>query len=363
MKKICFPFLGNKLGGSHKSAIILIRNLDRSFFKPIIVLHSNGILKKFLDKQNIKYIFLPLKNFVGKKKGYLNIFFSIIYTTLILSKFILKNKISIIHTNDVSMHLTWAIPSLVTFRKLIWHCRILYPKWRLFKVFSYFPKKIICISKFVRNSIPNFFYNKSVIIYNPVDKKKNYLKDNLKYKKHAILVGFVANFWERKRPMDFVNIAEKIISKSKKNFLFLMVGLNKDYKKESLLKEIKRRKIKKNFLLKNFVYSIEELIAKFDLLIIPAVNEPFGRTLIEAMYLKTPILANNSGGHKEIIKNNYNGWLHTLNSFNSAAELAIKIISNKKKNKQILENAFICVNKKFSLKKNVKKVSNVYNLL
>lgn len=363
MKTICFPFLGDKLGGSHKSILILIKNLDKKNFKPVVVLHSKGILKKFLDNQSIKYISLPLKNYVGKKGGYLNTLFSTIYTTTILSKFILKNNISIIHTNDVSMHLSWSLPSFLMNRKLIWHCRILYPNWRLFKVFSFFPKKIICISNFVYKSIPKILVKKSLIIYNPFEIKKVSTINNTKLNNKKNLIGFVANFWNRKKPLDFINIAEKIISKSKRNFVFFMAGYDKDTKKRNLIEEIKKRGLEKKFILKDFIFSVDNLIKNLDLLIVPAINEPFGRTLIEAMFLKTPVLANNSGGHREIIKNNYNGWLYKLNNINSAVNLALQIIYKKKKTKKVLNNAFYFVNTKFSLNQHVKKVSQLYNLL
>ena len=38
-----------------------------------------------------------------------------------------------------------------------------------------------------------------------------------------------------------------------------------------------------------------------DVLLVPAVREPFGRTLIEAMFLGTPVVATDDGGNREAI--------------------------------------------------------------
>ena len=45
---------------------------------------------------------------------------------------------------------------------------------------------------------------------------------------------------------------------------------------------------------------MENNIAALDLLLAPAVNEPFGRTLVEAAILGTPYVATDDAGHREI---------------------------------------------------------------
>ena len=54
---------------------------------------------------------------------------------------------------------------------------------------------------------------------------------------------------------------------------------------------------------------ISDLMAISDILLAPAENEGFGRSIIEAMISKVPVVAADSGGHVEIIKNNINGLL------------------------------------------------------
>jgi glycosyltransferase involved in cell wall biosynthesis len=44
-------------------------------------------------------------------------------------------------------------------------------------------------------------------------------------------------------------------------------------------------------------------------LLVPAVEEPFGRSLIEAMLLGTPLIAADSGGNPEIIRHGETGYL------------------------------------------------------
>ena len=91
------------------------------------------------------------------------------------------------------------------------------------------------------------------------------------------------------------------------------------------------------------------------------MKEPFGRTLIESMSVKTPVIANKSGGHIEIIKDNFNGWLCDINNMKDTTNLVLKIINNKKYLVNIKRNAFSFVKKKFNSKNHVKNISYFYN--
>ena len=54
---------------------------------------------------------------------------------------------------------------------------------------------------------------------------------------------------------------------------------------------------------------IEPWMQALDVLLVPAVREPFGRTLIEAMFLGTPVVATDDGGNREAIENDVTGFL------------------------------------------------------
>src|SRR3546814_18022838 len=50
-------------------------------------------------------------------------------------------------------------------------------------------------------------------------------------------------------------------------------------------------------------------IAACDMLMVPAIDEPFGRTLIEAMLVGTPIVATRSGGNIDALRDGDIGQL------------------------------------------------------
>ena len=56
-------------------------------------------------------------------------------------------------------------------------------------------------------------------------------------------------------------------------------------------------------------FPIEPWMMGLDVLVVPAVREPFGRTLVEAMLCGTPVVAADDGGHREIIRHGETGFL------------------------------------------------------
>ena len=66
MKKIriCYPFVGDSIGGSHLSSIELIKKLDKKKFEVIPLLHKKGILYHHLINEGLKPQFLKIDDFV-----------------------------------------------------------------------------------------------------------------------------------------------------------------------------------------------------------------------------------------------------------------------------------------------------------
>ena len=79
-----------------------------------------------------------------------------------------------------------------------------------------------------------------------------------------------------------------------------------------------------------------------------------GRTIIESMLVKTPVLASDSGAHPELIKDNINGFLFPIGSSSSPEYMAHKfntILSmSDDRLSEITDKAFDFAQSKFSVK-------------
>lgn len=110
-------------------------------------------------------------------------------------------------------------------------------------------------------------------------------------------------------------------------------------------------------------FPIEPYMAACDVLVAPAVREPFGRTLVESMLVGTPVTAADDGGHKEIIESGVTGHLVKPDDPRGFAEAVLCILGNPTDSKRMSEAAREWAMNNCSVAEHVKKVQEVYKEL
>ena len=345
MKKILFPIFVNNKGGNILSTISICNNLDKNLFKITILLigfkNKRNIYKKIIQKKKINIKHLPF----DKITQVLNL--SYLFS---LFKFLRKNKYDIIHTNDGFLNLSFSILRLFIKFNQILHVRNTDNSKRNYLSFLV-SSKIICISNFVYQKIPNFFNYKKTIMYNYVDQFNNGLKINKNHtklinnlKKKKVLL-FVSNIHARKKPIVFLKILKYLLTKDN-SYFGLMFFISESSKKNLLNEFIFKNKLEKNVILMRnypthywipFVKNIKKKI-----LLATSMNEPLGRNLIEAVLNKIFVIANDSGGHKEIINKKYGILTKTDNIIDTGNKIInhFEIMSKSKNYKNLNTRKF-----------------------
>ena len=88
-----------------------------------------------------------------------------------------------------------------------------------------------------------------------------------------------------------------------------------------------------------------------DVVVIPSIaDESFGYVYPEASLFKKPVIASKIGGLKEIINNNYDGYLVSVDNYKSFSISILKLINNKNLAKLITSRSYKKVKNKFSAK-------------
>jgi glycosyltransferase involved in cell wall biosynthesis len=100
---------------------------------------------------------------------------------------------------------------------------------------------------------------------------------------------------------------------------------------------------------------------EIDVFLQPSLNEPFGLTILEAFNYKTPVIAANVFGPKEIIKNNLTGFLFEAKSADSLTQIMEKIYENISQN--IIENAYQHLIADFSYEKMAQNLVTFINMI
>ena len=231
----------------------------------------------------------------------------------------------------------------------------------------FFAKKIICISKFVKNKTPSFFNKKKIVLYNYVEFFNKKIKILNKHKKivrkykNKNFILFNSNIHERKKPEAFIDLINKLNYKNN-DYIGLMFFQSNNSQLQNLKKYIKYRKIDKRiYLFQN--YPIHYWVpfvkkVKKKVLFAPSKNEPLGRNLIEAILKNIFVIANNSGGHKEIVDKSNGILINNIysNSLIDLIEFLFKKYEKKIQTSKTKEN-FI---NKFQDKNYINKIEKIY---
>ena len=96
-----------------------------------------------------------------------------------------------------------------------------------------------------------------------------------------------------------------------------------------------------NVYLLGFKYDIHNYISICDLLVAPSIiNESFGRTLIEGLAQKVPLVASDIGAHSEIIDDDINGYLYKHKSTDELTQRISDLITNDKLKTKFINNGY-----------------------
>ena len=211
------------------------------------------------------------------------------------------------------------------------------------KAIAYFTdNKSVFISQAVKNDVVKNFYvnnSNSVVIYNSLPEEKvdsvagkAFLHQYGIHKSIFILVVPGVVNAATKGHFFFVEAFKLFLSKksiSPKEFKVIIAGDGPDFEKLKVL--ISKYELIDYFILNGFMQN-NDLLSLFnvvDLVVVPSISEGFGNVVIEALRQQALILASNTGGIPEIIKDGKNGLLFRSNNIDSLVERLNYVYANK----------------------------------
>ena len=336
--KVVFPFIGDSVGGSHKSALLLIEDLAQNDVGIEVILNQTGPLSRELKKRDIAY---SVSNFLALSKYQKNPTLSrwrIFLSMLKVTKIIRRARPTIVHLNDARVQLTWTFPAFVLAIPCVWHQRTILSPSRLTHLLMRFATNFICISIAVDQSMTNVTKKERHVIFNPIQKirleqdvvtkRRNELASGMfQSSEDACLIGFVGNMRAVKRPEVFARVIVDLNSRLGVRCSGVIIGEDREGYIEEIVRITRSIEPPAEIHFLGFQEDPEQFIAACDILMAPAVGEGFGRALLEAMMLDVPVVAADSGGHKEIIDNEQNGLLVRPDDVEQFSQAIEKLIS------------------------------------
>lgn len=302
---IIFPFTGYGVGGSHISTFLLAGSLKRDLGVETLVIAVEGsTVAQEAAERGLRVETVPgpatkkndlagdVLKFPSRRK-FLRLF----------------GKSAVVHVSDLWTAQAWGLPAKSLGLKYVYHHRaFITPKVRD-RALIRAADAIISISEACSANLQQVGIAGANAILNPFDSipdrrefdgcrdefERHWKIDDLK------LVGFSANFQTRKRARFFVDAAAAI-SRHDDRIRFVVFGRDRDESAAELAAHATALGIGDRILFPGFRSPPERNIAALDVLAVPALAEPFGRTLVEALLLGVPYVATDDAGHSEIAR-------------------------------------------------------------
>ena len=172
----------------------------------------------------------------------------------------------------------------------------------------------------------------------------------------ALAIGFVGWLLPIKGVNFLVQAMAGVVRDHPKTLLVLV---GKGEQENELKKQVENLGLTDKVLFLGWRSDVEEIMACFDLLVLPSLNEGMGRVLVEAMAVGLPIVASNVGGISDLVKDGKNGLL-VPPADAQALERAISGLLKDKARRKQLGKAGKKMCRAYSAEAMVEQINNLY---
>ncbi|WP_372520579.1 glycosyltransferase family 4 protein [Candidatus Ruminimicrobiellum ovillum] len=363
-----------ELGGAQKVAISVCEKIDKTKFEPFLICGCGGILDEE-TKNKIRVIFVKdLVREINPVKDLKSLFS--------IYKILKQEKPGIVHTHSSKAGIIGRFAARMCGIKNIIHTihGFSFNDTQSFlkkNLFIFLEKIGAKISKYL---IPVSVENTTKGLQNNIGKKEQYhyirlgidienfknfkdkpsLKKELNIDEKDFLVTTIGPFKPQKNLPDFIKIA-KDISENHKNFKFVIVGdgtLRKSF--EQLIKEYN---ISDKIFLLGWRRDISNILNSSDFFVMTSLWEGLPISTIEAMCCGLSPVVNDVDGQREIIKNDFNGFLVKPYDIKTTEEKILLLAHNKQLKNTLSINAKNSIDYTFSIDYMIKKHEELYSSL
>jgi glycosyltransferase involved in cell wall biosynthesis len=349
-----------------------MKTLNAAGYRPRVILHREGPFLDLVAQAGIEWQCLQLdKHYAYQKDGALPANVVRLWRAARpIRDYLTRHTFDLVHLQDIQTLYHWALPARRANLPILHHWRSNYRSCSLLPVLLPLVNQIACVSQFAARGLPCRLASRVEVIINPFENEKppphrdvmrNRLLQELDCPNDAFLVGLFANFARRKRQELFVEIMALVRKLEPSRPVY---GLLFGRPEESVGMRVRSRIT--NLGLEDWVYIMgfrmpgEEYIAGCDLAVAPAVEEPYGRSIVESMLVGTPVVASYSGGNPEIIEHKTTGILVEADNPEAFARWIVKLIDQPNLRSRLCDAAYETARQRHSMEAHFVKVVSVY---
>jgi glycosyltransferase involved in cell wall biosynthesis len=374
MKKICFLSHTSELNGAELNLLQILEEIDRTKYDPSLVVPREGLLSEAAEKLGIETDIVPAKWWLTEREKVWKQPISWIWNRLairVLARRIAQKRVDLIFSNS-SASAIGALAAKKTQTPHIWYIHELLggkaPQLTYMYGQNALAKKILGLScRVLVNSLATeaFFEDKTHVqlVYNGIrfqdidGHETKALAHQWELGDKDVVFGMVGKICKEKGQREVIEALQKI--GYDRPIKLLIVG---DVKSRAYFAELQRicktGDICGRVIFTGYRRDVYRVLSLMDCLVVASHAESFGRTIIEAMSVKIPVIAVKSGGIPEIIVQGTNGFLLDSRDPDVIKEGMVSFLENKDIHRRAAEEGFLTVKEKFLLSAQVKKIEH-----
>ena len=366
--KVCHIITKLELGGAQKVALYIVSHLDKEKFIPVFIAGKGGFLdheaaelkgvRVYLTSSLIRQI-RPCRDLLG--------FFGLL-------RILIKERPGIVHTHSSKAGILgrWAafiagVPVImhtvhgfgfndrqkgIMRTILIWIERLTAKITdRLIVVTNEDKEKGLKYGIGTLDKYELIRAGIDVKAYKELRIDKAHKKAELGISPEQKVIVTIGPFKPQKNLKDFVEVAKKVHERAPET-VFLIIGDGQQRKEIEFL--IYAYGLSEKVKLLGWRHDIAELLAVSDIFVLTSLWEGLPRTILEAMCVKLPVVANAVDGVKEIVKDGVTGYLTEPFETDRMAEIVLKLLRDSRLCEEIGQKSFAAMTDEFDINYMVK---------
>lgn len=350
--------------GGQNSLFELVRRLDRRKFMPIVLVPEEAEFVEKLAKEGILTIIQNFPPIV--KSNPLTVISQLIKFVKIIS----RERISLVHSDNVRNTFYAGIVCKLKRIPLIWHIRINEGNFLIDQFLSALVNMIVTVAIEGRKRFPYRNEKEMVTIHNAVDLEK-FSPDiepavinlgDMSFNRD-ILIGEIGEVDPRKEQKNVIQ-SFKIVCEENNNVKLLFIG-SKDNQKyyEYLVKLVNDLNLNRKVYFLGHREDIPQIMSLLDIIVLPSSLEGLPRIIIEAMSSGKPVVASDIAGNRELVIDGVTGYLFPLHDVKALSSHLKDLINNKEKRIMIGQNGKARAKEMFDIKKQIPIIEELYKIL
>ena len=355
-----------ELSGAERSLRLLLRHLDRARVEPLFAGPARGALVAALAADGVPTLPLPFSRL--RQVG------AVLLTVARLVRLVRLHRVDLLHANGPQTNVPAGLAGRLTGIPVVWHARNLVVGNMLDvdRVLAPLATRIVCNADAIRRRFAGSRgWDRSLTIINAVDTREFHpgvprapFRQALGVADDGVLVGIVGRLGFGKGHEHFIGAALQLL-RAGVAAQFVIVGdplFDEDaWRADALRRAVKDAGCEDRIRFVGYRRDVPGVMRGLDVLVLASDAEPCGRVLFEAMASGTAVVATDSGGTPEIVRDGVEGLLVPPGDPDALAHALAALIADCDQRVRLGAAGVARVAAKFTIERHVARTLAVYD--